>query len=113
MALQIVVAGDVGSPADVAVEDPSGRDVGAGRTSHEGPPWSMVATIARPVSGRYRVALRREGGEDTCESVLVQDSAAPVPGRSSGGAWTTRLEWSPRMEMLYSAWIEHLFDAPL
>ena len=112
-ALQIVVAGDVGSPADVVVEDPSGREVGAGRTSHEGPPWSVVTTIARPASGRYRVALRREGGADTCEGVLVQDSVGPVPARSSGGAWTTRLEWSRKMEMLYSAWIEHLFDAPL
>ena len=112
-ALGVVVAGDVGSPTDVVVEDPSGRDVGTGRATHEDPPWSVVTTIARPVSGRYRVVLRREGGQDTCEGVLVQDSAGTGPARTSGGAWTTRVEWSPKMEMLYAAWIEHLFDAPV
>ena len=112
-ALRIVIAGDEGSPGDVIVEDPSGRVVGDGRVAHEGTPWSVVATIARPVAGRYRIALRREGGVDACEGVLVQDAAGPALARSPGGAWTTRLEWSRKMEALYSAWIEHLFDAPL
>jgi hypothetical protein len=112
-ALRIVVAGDVGSPTDLVVEDPSGGVLDAGRVAHDGPPWSVVTTIARPASGRYRVALLREGGRDTCEGVLVQDSAGPPTARSSGGAWTTRLEWNRKMEALYSAWIEHLLDAPL
>lgn len=112
-ALRIVVAADGGSPGDVVVQDPSGRSIEGGRVSQTGPPWSVVATIARPASGMYRVALRREGGADACGGVFVQSEPDVPPARQAGGAWPVRLEWSRKMEALYSAWVEHLFDAPI
>jgi hypothetical protein len=62
----------------------------------------------------YRVAIRQGDRTDVCGGVLVLDA----PSRSvaepvQGPAWLSRLEWSRKMEALYAAWIEHLFDAPI
>jgi hypothetical protein len=112
--LRIVAAADAGSPDDVVVQDPSGRIVDGGRVSHTGLPWSVITTIERPAAGMYRVALRHGEGVDACSGVFVLD--APTRSdtdRPPSQAWRSRLEWSRKMEALYAAWIEHLFDAPL
>jgi hypothetical protein len=112
--LRIVAAGDTGSPDDVVVQEPSGRVVDGGRVSREGPPWSVVTTIERPAAGMYRVALRHDERTDVCGGVFVLDGPARSHAdRVEGNAWPSRLEWSRKMETLYAAWIEQLFDAPL
>ena len=106
--VRIVVAGDHGSSAGLAIVDPTGHAVGES-VAHDGPPWSIVATIAKAVAGTYRVTL----GGAACGGIVVTNALGRLkPDRSGAGAWATRLEWSQKTEMLYSAWIEHLFAAP-
>jgi hypothetical protein len=112
--LRIVAAADAGSPDDVVVQDPSGRVVGGGRVSQQGLPWSVITTIERPAHGMYRIALGHGEGRDVCGGVFVVDAPTRSDAdRSSSQPWRSRLEWSRKMEALYSAWIEHLFDAPV
>jgi hypothetical protein len=88
--------------------------VEGGRISQTGIPWSVLTTVERPVPGMYRVALQRGGGLDACGGVFVLEAATrAAPDRVQGNAWPSRLEWSRKMEALYAAWIEHLFDAPV
>ena len=111
--LRIIVAADAGTPGDVVVTDASGRALDGERVSREGPPWSVVTTVARPASGMYRVLLRHAGRTDACGGVVVLDGATPSASeRIEGAAWTSRFEWSRKMEALYAAWIAYLFDAP-
>jgi hypothetical protein len=111
--LRIVAAADAGSAADLVIQDPSGRVVDGGRVSRAGVPWSAVTTVERPASGMYRVALRHGERLDVCGGVFVLDASPAEPAPPRGRAWASRLEWSRKMEALYAAWIEHLFDAPI
>jgi hypothetical protein len=112
--LRIVAAADDGSPDDVVVQDPRGGIVGGRRVSREGPPWSVITTVEQATAGMYRVALRRGEALDVCGGVFVFDGPNPPEAdRAPGQAWRSRLEWSRKMEALYSAWIAHLFDAPV
>jgi hypothetical protein len=111
--LRIVVAGDEGSSGEIAIESPSGQLADGERVTHAGPPWSVVVTLARPARGMYRVTLRHDGGVvEGCGGVFVADRQSRPRERVGGGTWGSRFEWSRKTEALYSAWIEHLFDAP-
>ncbi len=102
--------------ARLVVTGPGGAAVTA-QERHGGPPYYWLAQVAAPVAGTWHVAFSRE---ESCASatlakrdVAVSGSlplAAPSP---SGVLWATRATWSPSLENLYSAWIEHLFDAPI
>ncbi len=80
-----------------------------------GPPF--VHMFDGPVgAGAYRVALVVQGPEglrmSACRDVEVA-AQAPPPRPRWGPLWPNEKAWDRRMESLYSAWVQELFDAPL
>ncbi len=82
-----------------------------------GPPflWLLPVDDAKPGKTRVTFVGSPECGAHIIAEldVVVSDRVAPAivpwPRR---GLWTTRQAWSPTYENLYSAWVEHLFQAP-
>jgi len=97
--------------AVLSVEDGSGREVARSDTPHGAVPlWWLVATTV-PSGGAYRVRLAPAGNEGgACVVVRPHESA---PRAAGGGAWAVGRDWDHGTELLFSAWVEHLFDDPL
>jgi hypothetical protein len=81
-----------------------------------GPPYFLVAQVDAPAVGTYVATLT---GEARCNAtpqkrtIHVGAWAPAPPAVATTGLWKTRGSWTPSMENLYSAWVQHLFDAPL
>ncbi len=86
----------------VIVTDPAGQTARLRSLSSGGPPWSQYGTVFRPSQGTYRLEAMRRGQIVACSEVRV---GGGMSDRGSG-------EWDLATEALYSAWIEHLFNAP-
>jgi hypothetical protein len=100
--LEVIAVATDSNLDQVLITDPAGsrsilRTVHAG-----GPPWSLHGTRFRAVEGTYRIEAMRGGRVAACTEVAVGGGAV---NRGSG-------RWDLPTEALYSAWIEHLFDAP-
>jgi hypothetical protein len=94
----------------LSVEDAEGTPVGRSGERHGTTPSSWVATVVLRGDAPFRARLVRAGEDDACATLGATDDA---PVRVSGGAWPVARAWDRDAEMLYSAWIEHLFDDPL
>ncbi|SDY92505.1 hypothetical protein [Nitrosomonas sp. Nm58] len=70
-----------------------------------GPPWSLVAELARLNEGHYRVEASRDGRLIACQLLTIDGSG--IQKREE----RTKV-WNLATEALYSAWIEALFGAP-
>jgi len=84
---------------------------------HGGPPYFWMTQVDEPGPGRWRAALARDpacGGDrvSTRDFVVSERRVAP-PATPRTALWFTRAAWSPALENLYSAWVEHLFESPL
>jgi hypothetical protein len=93
--------------------DPAGRTLALEGIEGGGPPWSLVATIERPASGSWRVEVHRGNLVLACRKLEVK--APDGLSRAAPAQVASREEpavWDRASEALYSAWIEHLFDAP-
>jgi hypothetical protein len=93
---------------------------GTAATTHErhgGPPYFWMLEVDAAPRGTWRVTLERDascgGGALATKDVLVRPFALPPPGTPRTSLWLSRGAWSPSLENLYSAWIQHLFEAPL
>ena len=82
-----------------------------------GPPYYWLAQAQGPAAGNWHVSFSRDeacGGELLAKrDVAVIGARSTVTSSPPGVLWATRAAWSPSLENVYSAWIEHLFDAPL
>lgn len=82
-----------------------------------GPPYAWVARVDAPAVGPWRAQLTRTadcgGSVLATKDLSVARTKSAVPPAPRTALWTTRRGWSSGTENLYSAWIEHLFDAPL
>jgi hypothetical protein len=82
-----------------------------------GPPYAWVATVDAPDLGTWHATLSRSAACGSAavatREVAVGTRSGPVPGTPRTALWFTRAAWTPSLENLYSAWIEHMFDAPL
>jgi hypothetical protein len=94
---------------ELAATDPGGRSMPLAPTAHGGPPWSLVAELVAPAPGRWRIEARRGGALVACREIEV---AASSEAARASAPLEPRLAWDRDTEALYSAWIEHLFDAP-
>ena len=90
-----------GSPTELKL-----RELGSGG----GPPWFWAAEADGVKPGDYRVLLRTPGATVACRSFTVRPRTRAVD--RGIGIWATRRAWDRSSERLYSAWIEHLFNAP-
>jgi hypothetical protein len=100
--LEIIAVATDGALDGILITDPSGRQTDLRATAAGGPPWSLYGTRFRPVDGIHRIETTRSGQVVACAEVTVGGGASD---RGTG-------EWNPAMEAFYSAWIEHLFEAP-
>ena len=80
-----------------------------------GPPFSFYAEVKVPTAGTVRVELVHKGGQPVCRRISVAARGkASAPSRPEGtGAWRATGAWNRTMENFFSAWIEHMFDAPV
>ncbi|MGD0524846.1 MAG: hypothetical protein ABSE49_06875 [Polyangiaceae bacterium] len=114
--MRIVVVSDHLVDARLTVTSPDGA-VTAAQERHGGPPYAWIATVEAPAVGTWHATLARDsacgGASLATQDVAVGARPGPVPGTPRTALWFTRAAWTPSLENLYSAWVEHLFDAPL
>lgn len=94
----------------------------AGATSREtalregGPPYFWLVEIDTAGRGKWRAALVRDeacGGGTLATQEGTLGVPWPAPRALRSWLWPSRRAWSAAFENLYSAWVQHLFDAPL
>lgn len=77
-----------------------------------GPPYFWLGVVQRPRRGRIRLVLAtRDGRVMACARRRVGRPRPPSLGEGDD-VWPVRRTWGRATEGFYSAWIEHLFDAP-
>src|SRR6266404_2977005 len=96
----------------LAIEDADGRTLARSDERRGSTPswWTIETTV--PAMGAYRARLSSgNAAADACDAITVGRDA---PRRAAaGGAWPIERGWDRGTELLYSAWIERLFDDPL
>jgi len=114
--MTILAVSDQPVDARLTVTGAGGASASSGER-HGGPPYYWLADVQGPAAGSWHVAFTRDAA---CGSELLGKRDVTVSGSRSiaapsppGVLWATRAAWSPSLENVYSAWIEHLFDAPL
>jgi hypothetical protein len=111
--LRFIAIADRKPISELVAVDPAGRMMPLEVVERGGAPWSLVATIERPPSGKWRVEARRGDSLVACRRVEV---SAPGRGRQQGlsenALGQAPAAWDRASEAMYSVWIEHLFDAP-
>ncbi|MCL2448615.1 MAG: hypothetical protein FWD17_06700 [Polyangiaceae bacterium] len=117
--LRVVVVGNHLVDAQLSLSPPGGAKTAPPITAsrEDGPPYFWVATVDAAAAGKWQATLTRDAacGSDviTSKSVAVAPQPVKPPGTPRHALWFTRNMWSPAFENLYSAWIQHMFDAPL
>jgi hypothetical protein len=123
-ALRVVAVSDHLVDAQLDLTAPDGS-VTTAKERHGGPPYAWIATVETPAVGAWHAVLARDaacsaagdGGAAAAplarRDIPVGRHPGPAPGTPRTATWFTRAAWTPALENLYSAWIEHLFDAPL
>lgn len=100
--LEVFAVATDGSLDELRVTDPAGRTQRLRALAAGGPPWSLYGTVFRPERGLYRIEASRYG------QIVARTEVDVGGGSSDRGSG----QWDPAAEALYSAWIEHLFNAP-
>jgi hypothetical protein len=119
--LRVVAVTDHLVDAQLALSPPSGTKADAASVTaagrEGGPPYFWVASVDAPAAGKWQATLARDaacgGATIASKDVRVSSFKLRPPGTPRTSLWFTRASWSPSYENLYSAWIEHMFDAPL
>ncbi|MGH7295982.1 MAG: hypothetical protein ACRELB_13660 [Polyangiaceae bacterium] len=114
--LRVVAVADKQVDAVLTVTGPDGN-AQATAQRQGGPPYAWFMTVEAPSTGAWHATLARSAscgsGSLAVRDVPVGARRGPVPGTPRTALWFTRAAWTPSLENLYSAWIEHMFDAPL
>jgi hypothetical protein len=116
-AMHVIAVGSNLVDAHLALTAPDGT-VTTVTARQGGPPYAWIATVDAPAKGAWHATLARDaacggGGALATRDITVRAYPGPSPGTPRTALWFTRAAWTPSFENLYSAWIEHLFDAPL
>jgi hypothetical protein len=117
--LRVVAVTDKEVDAHLVLTGPDGAQAAlapeAGREG--GPPYHWIVRVDAPRTGAWHAALARDAAcpAGTLGALDVRVAAHPAapPATPRTALWFTRAQWSPTLENLYSAWVEHLFAAPL
>ena len=115
--MRVVAVANKVADAQLTLKAPDGKELPPVGTRQGGPPYAWIATVDAPAAGTWHAALSRDAACPAAilaaEEVTVGARPGGVPGTPRTALWFTRAAWTPSLEDLYSAWIEHLFDAPL
>jgi hypothetical protein len=114
--MRVVVVSDHLVDAQLRVAAPDGT-VTTVPERHGATPYAWIATIDAPAVGTWHATLARDtacgGAALATQDIAVGTRPGPVPGTPRTALWFTRATWTPALENLYAAWVEHMFDAPL
>ena len=127
--LRVLAVTETPRDATLTVETSDGRVLASSADRHGVTPswWLLEVADADAATTRARLApgpavarddaaaadpaAHRESRLDACEPIVA---GRVSPRRSAAsGAWPIVREWDHGTELLYSAWVEHLFDDPL
>ena len=100
--LEVFAVSTDGALERLDLTDPAGQTRPLRALAQGGPPWSLYGTVFRPERGTYRLEAFRHG------QVVARTEITVGSGTSDRGSG----QWDLAAEALYSAWIEHLFNAP-
>ncbi|HBL76359.1 MAG: hypothetical protein A2W90_08470 [Bacteroidetes bacterium GWF2_42_66] len=94
--------------AKIIVSGPSGNPESLKSKNGEGLPFWRIDDFAGSSAGKYTVTLIA-GKKEVCntEFIIPSEEAA---SQKTNGVWKTIRGWDSRMEALYSAWINALFQ---
>lgn len=110
--LRVVAVSTKPHEAGLVVYGPDGSEAAKSVEMHSGPPAWWTIEISSPSAGLYKAVFGAKGHSEACKAINVGGEPEKKPTRW-GPVWGVRAAWGEAMENLYSAWIEHLFDAPL
>lgn len=116
--MRVVAVTDRIVDARLVLVGPDGKDAPATSEREGGPPYAWVAQIQPPRGGKWHFVLQRDAACDgspiASRDVVVNAHpwAAPPQAPPRTSLWFTRATWNRSLENLYSAWIQHMFDAP-
>jgi len=105
----IVTAAEALDGVLVVARGPDGL-VALPQTHWGGPPWAWSGEVALPSEGEWEVGLASGDSLVACRRTIVRRGSIGLGG--GPGLWTAERGWDAATENLWSAWIEHLFDAP-
>jgi len=115
MPLRVLVAAEKPLDGELSLIAPDGSLAAKSRDRHDGPPYFWFAEVAAPAVGTWHVTLMLDRAAGGCSGITreitVRADAQPLHA-SGGGLWPLRDTWNHETEILYSAWIAKLFDAP-
>lgn len=103
-------------PSELWLRDPAGKLVEAEVKGLGVGPYARVMRVAKPRPGTYTALLADGERVLACRRFVVQKkpvAAETTPREPDAPAWQPRNDWSPVMEALYAAFVEHLFAHPL
>jgi len=114
--MRVVAVADHVVDAHFELRSPDGKTPPVTATREGGPPYAWVARVEAPARGKWKATLARDASCGSAEiasrDVTVGAFGVPPPGTPRTSLWFTRAAWTPSLENLYSAWIQHMFDAP-
>ena len=95
---------------------PDGSVTASSSDRHGGGPYFWFAEVGAPAAGTWHATLALDQAAADCSMIKREISVSarkpgPVP-IPSGAFWQVRNSWNHATEILFSAWIAKLFDAP-
>jgi hypothetical protein len=112
--VSIFAVAESGATGELTATGPDGKRATLAVVRRGTAPASLSAELAAPRAGRLRLAWTRGERVVACRDVEVAEHASRAARAAGGkGVWESRRTWDRRMEDLYAAWIERLFDAPV
>ena len=110
--LRIMVATEKPVEGTLSLTAPDGSVAATSPDRHGGEPYSWFAEVATPATGTWHATLASDGCAPVAREVVVSAQKPQSPQTPAGRIWQVRGSWNSTMELLFSAWIEKLFDAP-
>lgn len=116
-AMRVIVTAnhDLGA-ASLALFDPKGERIPMTNLVRlsGGPPWSVLATVDKPLAGAWTAVYGDGARVDACKRITVAKKHPGTYGASSPAAytWGIRRGWTRATENLYAAFVQRLFDFP-
>ena len=114
--LRVMVVTDKPLEGALSLIAPDGSVAAKSPDRHGGGPYSWFAEVAAPAAGSWHATLALDHAAADCSSItrdITVSAVKPAPPPTPSGAfWQVRNSWNATTELLDSAWIEKLFDAP-
>jgi hypothetical protein len=115
--LRVMIIAERPLEGTMSLVAPDGSVAATSSDRHGGGPYFWVAEVGGPTAGTWHAMLALDHPPADCGTIKHEISVSarkpdpvPVP---SGAFWKVRNSWNHETEILFSAWIAKLFDAPV